>query len=136
MLKAVPRPRPMMSRPLLTWAMSASCSARRIGWWSEVWTTASQFAALGRGRERGREGDGVDVAAIAIDVMLAQPQHLDAELLGAAGLAQRLLHDAPVLIRVAALGKPEIAELRAAIASSLLGLRPSSGFRRKPVHRS
>src|SRR5262249_17281067 len=68
----------------------------------------AQFAAPGRSGERGREGDGVDIDAVAVEMMLGQPQYLDAELVGEAGLAQRLLDDAPVIIRLAALGEQEI----------------------------
>ena len=66
--------------------------------------------ALGARGERGGERHGIDVGADAVEMVLGQPQHLHAERVAEARLAQRLLDDLLVHRGVHRRRKQEVAE--------------------------
>jgi hypothetical protein len=80
--------------------------------------------ALGAGGQRGREGDGIDVGADAVEVMLGEPQHLHAQLVAEPPLTERLLDDAPVLVGVGGGGEQEVAELHARSSHAAISRPP------------
>ena len=66
--------------------------------------------ARGRHRQSGGEGDGVDIGADAVEMMLGQPDHVIAELVRKARLPKGFVDDPGVIRRGSALGKQEVGE--------------------------
>jgi hypothetical protein len=77
------------------------CSARRIGWCLDL---------LRGGGKRGGEGDGIDVGADAVEVVLGEPEHIHAERVAQLCFVQRLLDHALIVRRVHRGREQEIAE--------------------------
>ena len=73
---------------------------------------ADPGVVYGRG-EGGSEADRVDVGADAVEVVLGEPDGVEAEGVGEAGFFYRLLNDAAVIGGVAAFGEEEVAEFHA-----------------------
>ena len=71
----------------------------------------AERGALERDRQRAGKADRIGIGADAIEMMLAEPDNIDAELVGQHRLAQRLVDDNAVALRIAAVGKQKIAEL-------------------------
>jgi len=67
----------------------------------------------GRHRQGGGEGDRIDVGAVAVEMVLGEPDCVEAERVGEARLRQRLLDHHPIARRIAALGEQEVAEFHA-----------------------
>ena len=63
-----------------------------------------------RGGQRAGEGDRIGIDRDAIEMVLGQPDHIDAQFVGQRRLAQGLLDDRAVARRIAAIGKQEVAE--------------------------
>ncbi len=66
--------------------------------------------AAGRGGQRGGKAERIDVGADAVEMVLGQPQGVEAKLLRQPGLGDGLVDHALVLSRVAAFREQEIAE--------------------------
>jgi len=60
--------------------------------------------------DRGRERHTVDVGTVAVEVVLGQPDRIEAEPVRRLRLIERLPDDGTILLRVAALGEQEVAE--------------------------
>src|SRR6516165_9652824 len=71
------------------------------------------LAAPGRGGERTGESDRVDIGADPVEMVLGEPNHIDAELVGQPGFTQCLVDDSAVPLGVAAVRKQKIAEFHA-----------------------
>ncbi len=74
----------------------------------------ADFAVPGGGGERASKGDRVGIGADAVEMMLGQPDRVDAQFVGEPGFAQGLVDHDPVALGIAAVGKQEIAEFHAA----------------------
>jgi len=74
----------------------------------------AERGALQRDRQCAGKGDRIGVGADAVEMMLAEPDDIDAEPVGQHRLAQGLVDDDAVTRRVAAVGKQKIAEFHAA----------------------
>src|SRR5215472_12849893 len=81
------------------------------------------LAASRRRRERARKGDRVDIGADAVEMVLGEPDHIDPELVGQPGFAQRLVDDGAVPLGIAAVRKQEIAEFHGAALLALSASR-------------
>ena len=75
-----------------------------------------------RGGQRAGQGDRIGIDRDAVEMVLGQPDHVGAQLVGQRRLAQGLLDHRAVLRRIAAIGKQEIAEFHRVLRS---GAAPS-----------
>ena len=70
----------------------------------------AEFGAAGRGGKRAGKADRVGIGADAVEMVLGEPDHVNAEFVREPSLAQGLVDDGAVMPGIAAVGKQEIAE--------------------------
>ena len=73
---------------------------------------------LRAGGKRGGEGDGIDVGADAVEVVLGEPEHVHAEVIAQLRFVQRLLDDPLIVRRVHRAREQEVAESHEILSSS------------------
>ena len=87
----------------------------------------AELGAPGSSRQCTCEYDRVDIGADPVEMMLGQPNHVDAQLVGEQRLAQGLVDHGAVALEIAAVGKQEITEEHCEI-------NPLDALRRKTAH--
>src|SRR5690606_22543758 len=81
----------------------------------------------GAGCEGSGEADRVDVCAIAVEMMLGEPDHVEAELVAEASLGDALVNDRMIEVGIRRLREKEATELQTA-SSVIKGVGQRQGF--------